>query len=338
MCDKIDFVVCRLCLNSGGLLINIFDKNNKSEFMLEKTIEDLINVKVVEDANYPWLVCSTCMEKLTEFRLFKHRCAECLFVFYNRIQRGCNPVTKDWLTIRQEEVSDLLTQDNKSPGEHIVDGTSDKVWALSSTVESVVQSVGTASVEMKNPYSPSHGVNLMAVNNCNEVNIQFPGEIKKEIEDETIASDAVDGSAVDVRDDMIVVKEEIDTTSGCYVAPEIDTGSSMVTSMHEGDNHWSDNEDSSHLGPPEDGQLPFSFNEEVDIKEELDVDVPREEGCLGEVSSQLLDGAKGQDDGGKDSGVSLLRTYLTSNEAFAQEDIVKSNVTLVRPVKKANHH
>ncbi|XP_071445614.1 zinc finger protein 25-like [Hetaerina americana] len=243
MCDKIDFVVCRLCLNSGGVLINIFDKNNKPEFMLENTIEDLINVKVVEDANYPWLVCSTCMKKLTEFRLFKNRCAECLFVYYNRIQKGFNPGTEGWLTNRQEEMSDVLTQDNKNPGEHMVDGTSDKVWALSSTVESAVHTVGTASAEMKNPYSPVHGMNFMAVNNCNEVNIQLPGEIKKEIEDETLASDAVDGSEVDVQDDMIIVKEEIDTTSGCPVPLKISTDSSI----QEGDSHWSDNEDSSHL-------------------------------------------------------------------------------------------
>ncbi|XP_071455855.1 uncharacterized protein [Hetaerina americana] len=273
MCDKIDFVVCRLCLNSSGLLINIFDMNNKSEFMLEKTIEDLINVKVVEDANYPWLVCSTCMEKLTEFRLFKHRCAECLFVFYNRIQKGFNPVTEDWLTNRQEEVSDVLTQDNKSPGEHMVDGLSHKVWALGSTVESAVHSVGTASVEMKNPYSPVHGMNFMAINDCNEVNIQFPGEIKKEIEDETIASDAVDGSEVDMQDDMIIIKEEFDTSSGCPVPLKIDAGSSI----QEGDNHWSENEDTSHLDPLENAEINISPEEEVDIKDDCDADIPQME-------------------------------------------------------------
>ncbi|XP_071454428.1 uncharacterized protein [Hetaerina americana] len=212
----------------------------------EKVNINLVNIylaTVVEDANYPWLICSNCIEKLTEFRLFKHRCEECLFVYYNRIQKGFNPVTEGWLTNRQEEVSDVLTQDNNNPREHMVDGTSDKVWASSSTVESAVHSVGTASVEMKNPYSPVHGMHFMAMNDCNEVNIEFPCEIKEEIEDETIASNAVDGSEVDVQDDMIIVKEEIDTTSGCSVPLKIDTGSSM----HEGDNHWSENEDSSHL-------------------------------------------------------------------------------------------
>ncbi|XP_071438608.1 uncharacterized protein [Hetaerina americana] len=122
MCDKAEFDLCRLCLNSRGLLINVFGENSKLQIMLEKAIEDLIDVKVVEDANYPWLICSNCMEKLTEFRLFKRRCAECLSVFYNRIQKGCNPVTKDGKTKREEFPSEIKKEiDDYS----IVSGTVD---------------------------------------------------------------------------------------------------------------------------------------------------------------------------------------------------------------------
>ncbi|XP_071445652.1 uncharacterized protein [Hetaerina americana] len=113
----------------------------------------------------------------------------------------------------------------------------------------------------------------MAMNDCNEVNIEFPGEIKKEIEDETIASNAVDGSEVDVQDDMIIVKEEIDTTSGCSVHLKIDTGSSM----QEGDSHWLDNEDSSHLDPSENAEINIPPEEEIDIKEDCDADIPQVE-------------------------------------------------------------
>ncbi|XP_071442240.1 uncharacterized protein [Hetaerina americana] len=326
MCDKIDFVVCRLCLNSGGVLINIFDKNNKSEFMLENTIEDLINVKVVEDANYPWLICSNCIEKLTEFRLFKHRCEECLFVYYNRIQKGFNPVTEGWLTNRQEEVSDVLTQDNNNPREHMVDGTSDKVWSSSSTVESAVHSVGTASVEMKNPYSPVHGMNFMAVNNCNEVNIQLPGEIKKEIEDVTIASDAVDSSEVDVQDDMIIVKEEIDTTSGCSVPLKIDTGSSV----HEDDSHWLDNEDSSHLDPLEYAEIYMPPEEEVHIKEDCDADIPQMEVRLGGNMLQEQDDYQKQDNAGENASATQPNVCKICNKVFDQKDLLKDHMPFGR--------
>ncbi|XP_071447418.1 uncharacterized protein [Hetaerina americana] len=169
MCDKAEFEVCRFCLDSRGLLMNVFGENSKLQFMLEKTIEDLIDVKVVEDAHYPWLVCSNCMEKLTEFRLFKRRCSECLSVFYDRIQKGCNSATKDGITHREE----------------------------------------------------------------------FPREIKKEVDDNPITSDSVDISNVDVQDDMVFVREEIDTASGCSVAHEKDVDLPMVASIQEDDSHWS---------------------------------------------------------------------------------------------------
>ncbi|XP_071441216.1 uncharacterized protein [Hetaerina americana] len=204
MCDKAEYEVCRLCLNSRGVLINVFGENRKLQFMMENTIEDLIKVKVVEDANYPWLVCSTCMEKLTEFRLFKRRCAECLSVFKNRIQKGFNPTTKDRMANREE----------------------------------------------------------------------FPSEIQKDFNEYEMASDAVDSNAVDAGDGKIIVKEEIDPPSLCSDTPE-----KYIDSHY--DSHLSSNDETRNLDPLEDGELNLSFNEEVFIKEECDVDVPQEEGYLG---------------------------------------------------------
>ncbi|XP_071442164.1 zinc finger protein 250-like [Hetaerina americana] len=278
MCDKTDFEICRLCLNSSGLLINIFEQDNNLEFMLEKTIEDLIDVKVVEDTNYPWLVCSNCTEKLTEFRLFKRRCAECLFVFHNRIRKGCNPTTKGWITNREEEESDVPSHGNKGverPGEELVEGTSGKVWACSRPVE-------RATVEMEDTYSAGSRVNWMVDNNRNGVEIQCSGGIKKDVGDDTNASDAIDNRAVDVQDDMIIVKEEVDTdaASGCCASMEKDIDWSIAPSMQEGDSHCSDIEDSGNLDHSEDGELRLPYNVEVDIKEESEVDIPEGDGSL----------------------------------------------------------
>ncbi|XP_071445069.1 uncharacterized protein, partial [Hetaerina americana] len=145
--------------------------------MLEKTIEDLIDVRVVEDANYPWLVCSTCMEKLTEFRLFKRRCADCVSVFYDRIQKGCKPATKDWITNREE----------------------------------------------------------------------FPVGIKKAYYVKPAVSDAIDKRAMAIRDDVIILKEEVNAIRECSASPVRDIDSSMVSSMQEGCSHWSDNEEAGNL-------------------------------------------------------------------------------------------
>ncbi|XP_071449867.1 uncharacterized protein [Hetaerina americana] len=212
MCDKAEFELCRLCLNSSGVLINVFGDNSELQFMLEYTIEDLLDVKVVEDTNYPWLVCSNCMEKLTEFRLFKRRCAECFSEFYNRIQEGCNPTaTKDWMSSREE----------------------------------------------------------------------LGSEMKTEMDDKAIDSDAVDSNTVDVQDDMIYVKEENDTASDCSVAAKKEVDLPMFTSMLGGDRHWSGNDEARNLDPPNDGEIHLFLNEEVDIKEECNADIPHEGGCLG---------------------------------------------------------
>ncbi|XP_071447415.1 uncharacterized protein [Hetaerina americana] len=329
MCDKIDFVVCRLCLNSGGELVNIFDENNKTEFMLEKTIEDLVNVKVVEDKRYPWLVCSTCMEKLTEFRLFKHRCAECLFVFYNRIQKGCNPAAKYLIINREEEKGDVLRHDNKgvgSPGEDLVDGTSTKVWALSSAVDN---SVRTATVEMDGTYSVDSRVNWMAENNCSAVDIQFPGGIKREIDDDAVGSDDIERTAVGVGEDMTVVKQEIDAAGGCTASPGRDIDSSVVPSMQEGGSHWSGNDEAGNLDRSEDEDSCLPINLDVEIKEECDADEPQEVGGLGKEVSQLRGGDQGQDGTGNSP-----HTCQICKQDFAEEDILKAHLTRVHRVKR----
>ncbi|XP_071449491.1 uncharacterized protein [Hetaerina americana] len=296
MSDTAEFEVCRLCLNSRGLLISVFGENSKLQFMLEKTIEDLINVKVVQDANHPWLVCSNCMEKLTEFQLFKRRCGECLSVFYNRIRMGRNPATKDWITNREEE-SDVPYHDNKgaeSPGKEFVEGTLSKVWVLSRTTESVDPSVQTAMVQMENSDAAGNRLNFMPDNNYNEVKIEFPSEVKKEIDDDTIASDTVDSSTVDVGDDMIIVKEEIDAVSGYSSSPVRDINSSMVPSMQEGCSHWSDNEEVGNVESLRDEELCLSNNVDVEIKEG-DIDIPQEKGSLEEDSLHWQDGGHAQD-------------------------------------------
>ncbi|XP_071447416.1 zinc finger protein-like [Hetaerina americana] len=338
MCDKIDFVVCRLCLNSGGELINIFDEHTKTEFMLEKTIEDLVNVKVVEDKRYPWLVCSTCMEKLTEFRLFKHRCAECLFVFYNRIRKRSKSATKDWITNREEEVSDVLRHDNKGvekPGEDLVDGTSDRVWALSSAVESVEYSVRAAMVETDDSYRGGARVNWMAENNCRPVEIQFPGGIKREIDDDTITSDAIDMRVANVRDDMVVVKKEIDTASGCSGSLGGDIDSSMVPSMQEAGSHQLDNEKAGNLDRLGDDEFIPSLNVDVEIKEECDVDIPQGEGVLQGKVLEGQGGDQGQHGPDKDGAGNFQHTCQICKQEFAEKDILKAHMIRGHPVNRS---
>ncbi|XP_071440492.1 zinc finger protein OZF-like [Hetaerina americana] len=264
MFDKAEFEVCRLCLSSRGLLINVFSENSKLQIMLKNTIEDLIDVKVVQDANYSWLVCPNCMEKLTEFRLFKRRCAECLSVYNDRIQKGCNPAAIDCIINREE----------------------------------------------------------------------FPRkEIKKEIDDYTIVRGTVDSSAVDVRDDMINVKEEVDIASGCSASLARDIDWSMVSSMQEGCSHWSDSEEAENLDYSKYVEIHFSSDVEVDNKEQCDAGMAQDEGGLRGEVLQAQDIGKKEDGAGKDAADTSLHTCQICSKVFAQR-YIKAHMMHVHMKKK----
>ncbi|XP_071445672.1 zinc finger protein 791-like [Hetaerina americana] len=119
MINKHKYELCRLCLCSGGSLINIIEGSNNLDFMVVMTLEDLLKIKVVKEAGYPWLVCNSCIDKLTEFRLFKRRCNECLFVFYNRIQAGA----KDESQQGEENVSGDIPSVNDKKNDDGNEGT-----------------------------------------------------------------------------------------------------------------------------------------------------------------------------------------------------------------------
>ncbi|XP_071447436.1 zinc finger protein 83-like [Hetaerina americana] len=300
--------------------------------MLKKTIEDLLNVKVLEDKRYSWFVCSSCMEKLTEFRLFKHRCVECLFVFHNRIQKGSNPATKYLIINRKEEEGDALSHDTKgaeNPVQGLVRGTAAQVWALSNAMVSLAEAEDTDTADTR--------VNWMTESNYNRMEFQCPGGIKKEYCDDVITSDGVGMRAVDVGDDMIFIKEETGSASGCLSVLDIDASSSMVASVEEGESHRSDNEDSGNLDRSgEDESIPV-LNVDVVIKEECDVDIPQEDGGLGKEVLETQDGGQGEDGAEKDGVGNFLHWCKICNEGFAQEDILKAHVVCMHPVERSQH-
>ncbi|XP_046408053.1 zinc finger protein 208-like isoform X1 [Ischnura elegans] len=82
------YKLCRLCLCSSGELLDIFSETTDLEFTVGNALEDLLQVEISQEKNYPWLVCRTCLDKLSDFRLFKRRCLESLFVFNNRVRQS----------------------------------------------------------------------------------------------------------------------------------------------------------------------------------------------------------------------------------------------------------
>ncbi|XP_071442992.1 zinc finger protein 485-like [Hetaerina americana] len=76
--------LCRLCLCNSSRVIDVLEENGDLGFAVAKTIEDLLQFKVRKLGNYSWLACSTCLEKLIEFRLFKSRCIDSNITFEKR--------------------------------------------------------------------------------------------------------------------------------------------------------------------------------------------------------------------------------------------------------------
>ncbi|XP_071451086.1 uncharacterized protein [Hetaerina americana] len=84
--------------------------------------------------------------------------------------------------------------------------------------------------------------------NCDRVEVQCPGVIKKWVGDKAIPCDAIE-TAVDVRDDMNVTTGEVDHAGECSVALEKEMHLPVIASMHEGGCHWSNNEVSGNMYP-----------------------------------------------------------------------------------------
>ncbi|XP_071445685.1 zinc finger protein 501-like [Hetaerina americana] len=168
----------------------------------------------------------------------------------------------------------------------------------------------------------------------------LPDKTKEELCEDPIVSDSIDKRAVDVPDDVIIVKEEADTTSECSASPVRDIESLMVASMQEGCSHWSDNEKVGNLDRLEDDELNLSSNVKVVMKEELDVDVPQEKRCLGVDLSQAQDGDEGQDGTGKEGGQeengagNLQHKCQACNEVVREGDLLEGHVMRVHPKKE----
>ncbi|XP_046408111.1 zinc finger protein 16-like [Ischnura elegans] len=66
--------LCRLCMKYSEYYINIFIPNKEFEVNFEKTIHDLLTLKVALGDGLPCTVCLQCVGKLKEFRDFKDLC------------------------------------------------------------------------------------------------------------------------------------------------------------------------------------------------------------------------------------------------------------------------
>ncbi|XP_046404800.1 zinc finger protein 883-like [Ischnura elegans] len=75
--------LCRLCLFKSERLVDIFGMNGVHGYIAADVIEDLLQFKVTRSDGYPQTVCSSCLDKLTDFKMFKEQCKGSMAAFEN---------------------------------------------------------------------------------------------------------------------------------------------------------------------------------------------------------------------------------------------------------------
>ncbi|XP_071439183.1 uncharacterized protein [Hetaerina americana] len=68
--------LCRLCLYKSENLFDIFGVDGRHGYLAAEVIQDLLQIEVGRFDGFPRCVCCNCLDKLTDFKLFKDQCME----------------------------------------------------------------------------------------------------------------------------------------------------------------------------------------------------------------------------------------------------------------------
>ncbi|XP_071445676.1 zinc finger protein ZFP2-like isoform X2 [Hetaerina americana] len=81
------YLVCRLCLSYGEVLVDICEDKSDPGFEVKETIQDILHLEVVPGGDLPWLVCRKCIAKLEEVSNFKFKSISSNGAFVQRFSR-----------------------------------------------------------------------------------------------------------------------------------------------------------------------------------------------------------------------------------------------------------
>ncbi|XP_046407431.1 uncharacterized protein LOC124172069 [Ischnura elegans] len=84
--NKSESDLCRLCRKNNYYFYNIFTSNVSCEITVKDALHDLIGLQVAVGDGLPTTLCPPCLEKLTEFSVFKKICLES-----NTVLRSISP-------------------------------------------------------------------------------------------------------------------------------------------------------------------------------------------------------------------------------------------------------
>ncbi|XP_071445668.1 uncharacterized protein [Hetaerina americana] len=87
MGSKSKYLICRLCLSYGEVLVDICEGETEPGFEVKETVEDLLRLEVVPGGDLPWHVCLNCVDKLEEVSNFKFKCISSNSAFVQRFSK-----------------------------------------------------------------------------------------------------------------------------------------------------------------------------------------------------------------------------------------------------------
>ncbi|XP_071439502.1 zinc finger protein 652-like [Hetaerina americana] len=66
--------ICRLCMNTSGHYVDIFNPKGTKGFLIWKILKELLQLDVSTDDGLPVTVCKECVDKVIEYKYFKTMC------------------------------------------------------------------------------------------------------------------------------------------------------------------------------------------------------------------------------------------------------------------------
>ncbi|XP_046408048.1 zinc finger protein 239-like isoform X1 [Ischnura elegans] len=109
--------MCRLCLCKCDNLVEIFVLGECHGYYAAEVIQDLLQIEVSLVDGFPQCVCAECLDKLTDFKVFKDKCLKSRSTFQQMLQRKIEQAEQKDLQDVQVDVLPMVCSIKEEPQE-----------------------------------------------------------------------------------------------------------------------------------------------------------------------------------------------------------------------------
>ncbi|XP_046408158.1 uncharacterized protein LOC124172733 [Ischnura elegans] len=109
--------MCRLCLCKCDNLVEIFVLGEGHGYYAAEVIQDLLQIEVSLVDGFPQCICAECLDKLTDFKVFKDKCLKSRSTFQQMLQRKIEQAEQKDLQDVQVDVLPMVCSIKEEPQE-----------------------------------------------------------------------------------------------------------------------------------------------------------------------------------------------------------------------------